>query len=137
MNNIFRLMAIMFVVVPLYFLASGCEQKGSGDEQINKKVMELEGKVDVLQNSLDDQRLKSMIISSQVFKSPLEQFFQSAEFWENTYDSGQADCSRRCIRDLQAMREQCMQKPVEAERLACFQEASDRAVNCHRQCAGL
>jgi hypothetical protein len=79
--------------------------------------------------------LKGRIVSSQLLLgSPLEDFFASPEFWENTYDSGQADCARRCIETLTAHRDACKEIADDTQWLQCFQEASDRASECHRQC---
>ena len=100
-----------------------------------KKVAALEAKLDTLAKRNSDLALKGRIVSSQLFRSPLEDFFASPEFWENTYDSGQADCANRCIEALTAHRNVCKDKTDEAERLQCFQEASDRATTCHKQCS--
>lgn len=135
--NTLRMMVTLFVVAFLTVSVYGCAPNKMEIDLLNKKVTELETKVDTLQKGMGDQQFKSMITSSQLFKSPLEQFFSSPEFWENTYDSSEADCSRRCIKDLQTHRAQCMNIPDDNARLQCFQEASDRAANCHRQCANL
>jgi hypothetical protein len=100
------------------------------------KVAALEAKVATLEKRNSDLALKGRIVSSQLFRSPLEDFFASPEFWENTYDSGQADCARRCIETLTAHREACEDITDDTERLQCFQEASDRATTCHKQCSG-
>jgi len=101
-----------------------------------KKVAALEAKLDTLVKRNSDLALKGRIVSSQLFRSPLEDFFASPEFWENTYDSGQADCARRCIETLTAHRNVCKDKTDETERLQCFQEASDNASSCQTQCSG-
>jgi len=100
------------------------------------KVAALEAKVAMLEKRNGDLALKGRIVSSQLFDSPLDNFFASPEFWENTYDSGQADCARRCIEDLTAHRNACKEITDDTERLQCFQEASDRASTCHAQCSG-
>ena len=99
-----------------------------------KKVAALEAKVATLEQRNSDLALKGRIVSSQLFRSPLEDFFASPEFWENTYDSGQADCARRCIETLTVHRNACQEIADETQRLQCFQEASDRASECHKQC---
>ena len=114
----------------------GCGQAGPGDDQLAKRVQALESKLDALQKQADDLKLKNEISSSLLFRSPLEDFFHSPEFWEKTYDSGRADCAKRCIKELQTARAACMNKP-EGQRLQCFQEAVDRAAACQRGCAGL
>lgn len=115
---------------------SGCEQGRPGDDQLSAKVQALETNVNALQKRVDDLALKTQITSGLGFGSPLDNFFNSPEFWENTYDSGQADCSKRCIKVLQTHRAACAEKP-EAQRLQCYQEASSAASKCHVGCAGL
>lgn len=136
MKNL-RFTVTLFFVLLLSLLAYSCKQEELGDDQLSKKVQALESKVDSLQKRLDDQRLKTKIASSLLFQSPLEQFFNAPEFWENTYDSGQADCSNSCIKQLQAVREECAKETDANARLQCYQEAADRAANCHKQCARL
>jgi hypothetical protein len=99
------------------------------------KVAALEAKVATLEMRNNDLALKGRIVSSQLFDSPLDNFFASPEFWENTYDSGQADCSRRCISTLTAERKACEEIADDTQRLQCYQDATARASECHRQCA--
>ena len=121
----------------MFFLAYGCRQESPEDDQLSSRIQALESKVDSLEQRLADHTLNSPISSSLLFRSPLEQFFQSPEFWENTYDVGEVECSKRCIEALTTHRQQCEQITDENERLQCYQEASDRAANCHRQCANI
>jgi len=99
------------------------------------KVAALEAKAATLEKRNDDLALKGRIVSSQLFGSPLDNFFASPEFWENTYDSGQADCAKRCIEEVSAHRKACEEIADDTERQQCFQEASDRGSECQRQCS--
>lgn len=114
--------------------------KSSKDEiaGIAKKLAALETKVRRLERRNRDLALKSQIASTFMFRSPLEEFFASPEFWENTYDSGQADCSKRCIEALQASYKACdAQYEAGSEQWnACRAEALERAANCHKNCSG-
>jgi hypothetical protein len=103
----------------------------ANDESI-KRIADLESKVTALQQRDADVRLKAKIVSNRIFDSPLDRFFGEAEFWEDTYDSGQADCSRRCIENLQAERKAC---PTSPDPAACFAQAAQRASECHSRCA--
>lgn len=125
----------LFFVLTLSILGSGCTQEASKNDELNNRIVEFENQVKTLQERLNDRTLKARIASSLIFKSPLEQFFQSPEFWENTYDSSQADCSKRCINDLQTARAQCEQIADDNQRLQCFNDAAQRAASCHTQCA--
>ena len=95
----------------------------------------LEAKVAALERRNRDLTLKARIISSQLFGSPLANFFASPEFWENTYDSGQADCAKRCIETLTAERKACENIADPAQRQKCFEEASQRASTCQQRCS--
>jgi hypothetical protein len=120
----------------LLFLTYGCAHQRSGDTKLSNKVQTLESKVESLTKRLEDQTLKTRITGSQLFRSPLEQFFSSPEFWENTYDSGEADCANRCIAQIAAHRAVCATKPLN-EQQQCYQEAADRGAECQRQCVRL
>jgi len=62
-------------------------------------------------------------------------FFASPEFWENTYDSGQADCAKRCIATLTSDLKACKQIADEAGRQKCINDAVDRASKCQTNCS--
>jgi hypothetical protein len=117
--------------------AAGCAQNGTGDSQLSARIQTLENSVAALRKENDDLALKGRITSSLLFRSPLEDFFASPEFWERVYDSGMADCASRCIRQIQQHRAQCAQIQNANQRLQCYQEAANRGAQCQRQCAGL
>ncbi len=101
------------------------------------KVVALEAKVETLKKRNSDLALKARIVSSQLFESPLDNFFNSKEFWENTYDSGQADCANRCIQALNNQRRTCEAITDDTERQKCYQDAVDRASRCQQACPGI
>jgi hypothetical protein len=134
--EILRSIGASLLALCLLFLTYGCAQRSSGqDTQLSQKVQTLESKVNSLAKRTEDQKLKARIIGSQQFG--LDRFFSEPEFWENTYDSGQADCANRCIKDIQAHRAECAKKTDANERLQCYQEATERGAQCQKQCAGL
>ena len=116
-------------------LATGCNQAAAPNATSDPRVAALEKRVEALEARSTDLALKGKIISSQVFGSPLDNFFASEGWWENPYDSGQADCARRCIAAAATHRATCATMTVDADRLKCYQEASDNAANCQRQCS--
>jgi hypothetical protein len=101
-----------------------------------KEVAALEGKVQTLEKRNTDLALKGRIVSSQLFSSGLDRFFGEPEFWENTYDVGQAECAKRCIATLTSERKDCEKIADATQRLQCVQGAVERASNCQQQCAG-
>jgi hypothetical protein len=110
-------------------------------ERIAKRLSALEAKVKKLEKRNSDLVLKNQIVSyllTNPFRSPLRDFFASPEFWENIYDSGQADCSQRCIDELKAGYKACDEN-YEAGTDAwntCRKEKLDRAETCHLNCSG-
>jgi hypothetical protein len=96
----------------------------------------LRTRIETLERRASDLALKSQIVSSQLFgKTGLDRFFGEPEFWENPYDSGQADCSRRCIEELATSRQACDGVGDPTKRQACYAEALSRAATCHTRCA--
>lgn len=105
------------------------------DDTIAKKVAALEAKVETLEKRNSDLALKGQVVSSLLFRSPLEDFFASPEFWEKTYDSGQADCAKRCISTLTTEKKACENIADPTKRQQCFEDARARASNCQTQCS--
>ena len=136
MKNLRFAVPLSFVLL-LSLFGYSCNQERSGDDQLSQKVQALESKVDALQKRSDDQVLKAEIVNSVIFRSPLEEFFHSAEFFERTYDSGQADCAKRCINANKIAREACAKITDTDEKDRCFQDALVRVTNCQKGCSGL
>jgi hypothetical protein len=106
-----------------------------------KAVAALQANVAALEKRNSDLALKGRIVSSQLLGAKeihgfgIDRFFAEPEFWENTYDVGQVECSKRCIEELTAGRKACEDIEDPAERERCFQDALDRATTCHKRCA--
>jgi hypothetical protein len=106
-----------------------------------KTVAALQANVAALEKRNSDLTLKGRIVSSQLLGAKeihgfgLDTFFAEPEFWENSYDAGQVECSKRCIEELTAHRKACEDIADPAERERCFQEGLDRATTCHKRCA--
>jgi hypothetical protein len=106
-----------------------------------KAFAALQANVAALQKRNTDLALKGRIVSSQLLGAKeihgfgLDRFFAEPEFWENSYDAGQVECSKRCIAELTAGRTACEDLADPAERERCFQDALDRATTCHKRCA--
>lgn len=106
-----------------------------------KAVAALQANVADLEKRNSDLALKGRIVSSQLLGAKeihgfgLDRFFAEPEFWENTYDAGQVECSKRCIAELTAGRKACEAIDDPTERQRCIQDALDRATTCHKRCA--
>jgi hypothetical protein len=124
---------VMVLGVGLLLICTSCNRPT--DDVTAKKVAALEAKVEALEKRNSDLALKGQIVSSLLFGSPLDNFFASDEFWQNTYDSGQADCAKRCISALTAERKACEKIADATQRQKCFQDALDRASKCQTQCS--
>ena len=130
--------AIVFVLgVGVLLICIGCDQRADNTTNTtDKKVAELEAKVATLEKRNDDLELKGRMAGrSFPFGSPLENFFNADEFWENPYDSGQADCARRCVETLQSERRACEAITDCAQRERCFTDVVQRASNCQTNCS--
>ena len=128
-----RLLLVMGAVLVL----SNCSNGDGGDNgrkvaALEKKVGELEAKVTTLTARDSDLALKARIISNQIFASPLDRFFGSDEFWENPYDSGQADCAKRCTATLQSELKICDNAGNPSQ---CRIDAVSRASTCQTRCS--
>jgi hypothetical protein len=105
-----------------------------------KTVGALRANVAALEKRNSDLALKGRIVSQLLGAKEehgfgLDRFFAEPEFWENFYDSGQVDCSNRCIAELTAAREACEAIDDSTKRQRCLEDALDRAVTCHKRCA--
>ncbi len=127
-------MIVVALSVGTLLIGAGCSKPA--DDATDKRVGELEARVQTLEAQNKDVALKARIVGGLGFQSPLDNFFESDEFWENPYDSGQADCSKGCITALTSQRKTCAIIEDASRRLQCYQDATDRASNCHRQCSG-
>jgi hypothetical protein len=123
----------LVLMIGVLLVFAGCNPPAA-DDATAKKVAELEAKVAALEKRNNDLALKTRIGGS-LFGSPLHNFFASDEFWENPYDSGQADCAKRCITALAAANKACNAKPDGPDKQNCFKDALDRASNCQKGCS--
>jgi hypothetical protein len=99
-----------------------------------RRISELETRIDALEQETQTLRLKGQAMAGfGLFGArPIDSFFASPEFWEQTYDSGQADCSRRCSANLATENTAC---ETSANPQSCREKALQTASNCHTQCA--
>jgi outer membrane murein-binding lipoprotein Lpp len=126
--------AIALVVGVTVLLAGlGCNRPANDTAAAN--VATLQAKIEKLEKANSDLAFKGRLTAQHLFGSPLENFFGSDEFWENPYDSGQADCARRCVATLTSERKICDAIPDCTRRQQCFQDVIQRASACQTQCS--
>lgn len=105
---------------------------GGGTE---KRLAELEKSVGYLKAQNTDLRVKLRTRNSFPGRSPLEDFFNSPEFWQCTYDSSWSDCSARCSANTAAATAACIaNKPEGPERAACVEKAGLDGSRCLMNC---
>lgn len=107
---------------------AGCNDSGGGSD-----VAALQRDVAQLKQSDQDLRLKMQLAGRTWGSTPLQDFFAAPEFWENTYDSGSADCARRCQTANKPLRDACASKP-ESQRQQCYTDASNSLAQCVQRC---
>jgi hypothetical protein len=108
-------------------------------DDADTRLANLEEKVEHLARRANDFALKGQILADVTpsFETGLDRFFGEPEFWENTYDAAQAECSRRCSKDYvehQAICNDPSQTPPQ-EQAACLARARDTVIACHAACA--
>ena len=122
----------LLVGIAALLVSVGCNTPA--DRGATERMTALENRIASLEQRNTDLALKTRIVS-QLFGSPLQNFFAADEFWENRYDSGQADCARRCIATLTSERNACAGVTDAAKRQQCYQDATDKASRCQTQCS--
>lgn len=114
-------------------LLFGCERPATGGGGGDKRVADLEKQIATLQEQNRDVRAKLRAAHS-FGRSPLGDFFASAEFWQCTYDSSWSDCSSRCSKQTSEGFALCQQKPEGPERTKCIDDNTSRGQNCLKAC---
>lgn len=109
-------------------------------EDADARLASLEEKVEHLARRANDFALKGQIFADVTpsFETGIDRFFAEPEFWENTYDAAQAECSRDCSKNFvehQAICNDPEQTPPD-ERQACLTRATEAVIACHKFCAG-
>jgi hypothetical protein len=120
-----------FIILLAVSMQVGCAATTQG---IDPRTAELEKENARLREKDAAVKARLATIRQFPFRSPLEDFFASPEFWECTYDSGASDCAARCASEAAALRAACEQKPSCEEKQRCYEEAAQRAAACVQAC---
>ncbi len=120
-----------FIVLIAIGAQVGC---AATTQSVDPRTAELEQENARLRAKDDAVKAKLATIRKFPFRSPLEDFFASPEFWECTYDSGSSDCAARCAAEAAGLRAACEQKPSCEEKQRCYEEAAQRAATCVQAC---
>ena len=126
-----RIIALAFTISSALFVL-GCSPPPAGG--VDQRVAALEKQVATASEQNRDLRAKLRIRNSFPTQSPLDAFFASPEFWQCTYDSSWSDCASRCAKQTAEHRKVCAQKPTDAEKLKCFEDASASGAACLKAC---
>ena len=108
------------------------------NDGLDKVVQELRDSVAAFEQRHNDLVLKAQIFSIRATRTwGWDRFLSEPEFWENTYDSGMADCAGRCIRNLTEEYKACdaAHDKNSTEWQNCRAEALGRAVLCQERCS--
>lgn len=99
---------------------------------------DLEERVGQLERRADDFSLKGQILGdiTPSFETGIDRFFAEPEFWENTYDVSQVECSRRCSEAYREHLKACEDVAGVTAREQCRTEARAAVIACHATCAG-
>jgi hypothetical protein len=114
-------------------LTVGCQPAPAPAGDVNKRVAELEKQVATLKAQNSDVRTKLRAFHA-FGRSPLGDFFAAPEFWQCTYDSSWADCSKRCSDNTLAANKACQMKPEGPERQKCVEDAANAGSKCLMNC---
>ena len=123
---------VFVVSVGCALLAIGCGGAGGGG--VDKRLADLEKKVTTLQDQNRDLRVKLRTSHAFPGGSPLQDFFNSPEFWQCAYDSSWSDCSSRCAKQTAERNKACLDKPEGPERQQCVQQVALDGSNCLKAC---
>ncbi|HZF09332.1 MAG TPA: hypothetical protein VFE33_11130 [Thermoanaerobaculia bacterium] len=138
MKNL-RLIALLILTVLLGPLVTSCRQGGPNDNQLAKKVQELEARAGSLEVKLKDHELKTRVVFSVYMeRNPWNNpSFLGTPFWgEKTYNSARADCANRCIEAAAKFLDACKQKDDPTQAKACYEQETVDAGKCQMGCAG-
>ena len=109
------------------------------DADLGQTVRELQESVADLERRHNDLVLKAQILSLKAAGGGWgwDRFLSEPEFWENTYDSGMADCASRCVSNLQQANAACDANHTmgSTEWTDCRSVALAEATQCHARCS--
>lgn len=113
---------------------AGCNPAPAGGGATDKRLAELEKSVGALKAQNTDLRAKIRTRNAFPGRSPIDDFFNSPEFWECTYDSSWSDCASRCSKATADRNKACMDKPEGPERVQCVEQAALDGSTCLKNC---
>ena len=99
-------------------------------EDLEARIAKLESQIQAQQRGIKILALAATTSRGSVFDSPLQQFFDAPEFWEDIYQDEEA-CHSKCYQGFQARMKAC----EDAEDVeACKLKAVEETVDCHIKC---
>ncbi len=105
--------------------------------ELEKTGADLQVRLDQANTLLDGEVLKLQALARihDFPGDPLQDFFNSPEFWESTWDSGSSDCNKGCQEANKASRAACAAMTDSDKREACYAEAYLRVCACADGCS--
>ncbi|QCX01431.1 hypothetical protein FGM00_15435 [Aggregatimonas sangjinii] len=113
------------------------------DISMEKRIQDLEKRIEKLQAQLDDQNTKSRLAFMQISSNPMnnstfEDFvFASDEFWKNPVDVGFAECSKSCGKAAKKRRDSCAKMGDGQGKIDCYDASRASASKCQKSCREL
>ena len=123
-----------FLLLPLLW---SCNTKLTDSIQLVERLKSLEKEVTNQNQEIVSLAIKTRVSNSSPFKSPLNQFFDSDEFWEGPFDVSKSECYRRCLGLLKQYQDPCYDLSKEEERIECFENALLEIQSCYDNCRKL
>lgn len=129
------LMALPAAAQPVPVTPAAPAATAASTAGMSRNTAELQRQLAAERAKVNDLKLKLRIKASiNPFRTPLQNFFDSPEFWENVIDVAGQECANRCIRAATAHRQACARIVDSAKKDRCYQEAANNAASCQRSC---
>lgn len=127
------------ILIPGSLMLASCGSPGPDPQvaQLEKKMAALQLELDQANTRFEGEVLKLQSIAKMhdFDGDPLKDFFNAPEFWENTYDSGNSDCCKRCSDAAKEHRAACADETDPDKRAACYAEAASQVASCVDGCS--
>lgn len=126
-----KTLILLLLCIPLLGLIS-CQPATTSDPVQAKTIDSLTARIAALESQHTQTLMKGRLAAS--FGSPLDDFFNADEFWENTVDVGTSECYKRCAKAASEHRKACDALTDCKKKEDCYKEAATNVANCVQNC---